>query len=175
MPHGISAVETANGLQRYVLGQRETFTLLAASFVYDPDSTRTVDVIVLDVRDPVGNIIYMQVIDYTDHISRYSLVGGSEPMYVYNVPRDGTSFPQDSSSSSALVTERLAPVTVPPRATISVYASKAHNYNPLPDPITRIDGNTIISDLFLWVEDVAGQRPQLASVGSFSLVPGLPV
>jgi len=172
MPRAITAVENGPGFARYVLGQREAFTVIAVTFSLVPEAGAGGDNFAwLDMRDPNFGIIYLQPLSPGDGANMfYSLAVDSEPYLAETAPTP--TFPQNTDGFGFYyVTQRLSPITLTGKCSLNVYKTVGSE-SPPTDPITAIEPKYSIPDLHLWVEDTDEVHSHRVTVGPYMLVPG---
>ena len=172
MPRAVTAVDVADSIASYTLGQREAFTVLAVTFTLLNVSSGGGDNFAwLDARDPTGGIILLEPLSPGDGADMfYSLAFGAEPF----VAETGspTFWPQESNGFGfQYVSQRLPLLQLSGKCTLSVYKS-AGSESPPTDPRSALASGYSIPDLHLWVDDAEQVRNERVTAGPFQLVPG---
>lgn len=155
MPYAITAVDRQPGASVYVLGRRETFTVLALTFTLESVSGGDVTTPVVDYRDPTGGIIYRQILAVTEYQpSFWSLSPAAEPFATDGFAN--SSFPQYLADRPYTAnTARLSPIALTGACAVAVLAVLGAP-DATTDPYASLNPDAAIADLHLWVE---GREP----------------
>lgn len=158
MPRAVTAVERGPGFSTYLLGKREAFTILAASFVLDDPTFAGVECVnVFDCLDPTGELIYRQMLGTVQYRpAQYSLAAAGQPWTVdFNF---NEYFPGYLAAATyPMVSAPLPLLRLTGSCMVRVYATQ-YSQPPTVDPFTTLEPTITVPNLHLWVEDTPGRR-----------------